>query len=94
MHGPTRQAIDRLSRLTTMTAAAALLVSSPGAANAEQEETGGAAPSATPAYRQANTVAVLSIRDEIDRVTLRSLERRVRQAERDGAEAIVFDIDT
>jgi membrane-bound ClpP family serine protease len=39
-------------------------------------------------------VAVLSIRDEIDRVTLRSLERRVRQAERDGAEAIVLEIDT
>ncbi len=93
MYSSTRRAIDHLSRLTTTAAAAAVLVSLPGAASAEQEETGGA-PAATPAYRQANTVAVLSIRDEIDRVTLRSLERRVRQAERDGAEAIVFDIDT
>ena len=80
-----------------MAAAAVLLVSLPGAVDADQAEAARdatATPAATPAYRQANTVAVLSIRDTIDRVTLRSLERRVRQAERDGAEAIVFDIDT
>ncbi len=80
-----------------MAAAAGLLVSLLGAVDADQAEAAGdatATPAATPAYRQANTVAVLSIRDEIDRVTLRSLERRVRLAERDGAEAIVFDIDT
>ena len=80
-----------------MASAGALLVCLPGAVDADQTEAAGdatATPAVTPAYRQANTVAVLSIRDEIDRVTLRSLERRVRQAERDGAEAIVFDIDT
>ncbi len=73
------------------------MVSLPGAVDADQAEAAGdatATPAATPAYRQANTVAVLSIRGEIDRVTLRSLERRVRQAERDGAEAIVLEIDT
>ncbi|MCH8822555.1 MAG: hypothetical protein IH984_03510 [Planctomycetes bacterium] len=49
---------------------------------------------AIPASRQANTVAVLTIREDIDRITLRSLERRVRQANRDGANAIVLEIDT
>ena len=96
MYSPTRRAIDHLSRLTTMTAAAALLVTLPGAVDADQEEAGDATatPAATPAYRQANTVAVLSIRDEINQVTLRSLERRVRLAKRHGAEAIVLEIDT
>ena len=97
MQGPTRRAIDQLSRLTTMAAAAALLVSLPGAVDADQEEPSveaPASPTATPAYRQANTVAVLSIRGVISQVTLRSLERRVRLAERHGAEAIVLEIDT
>ncbi len=76
--------------------AAALLMFLPGAVDADQEEApdATATPAATPAYRQANTVAVLSIRGEINQVTLRSLERRVRLAERHGAEAIVLEIDT
>lgn len=49
---------------------------------------------AIPASRQANTIAIITIRDEIDKITLRSLERRVRQANLDGADAIVLDIDT
>lgn len=53
-----------------------------------------AAPIAVPAYRQANTVAVLTIEGEIDLLTLRSIERRVSRAVRDGAGAIVLDIDT
>jgi membrane-bound serine protease (ClpP class) len=53
-----------------------------------------AAPTAVPAYRQANTVAVLTVHGPIDGITLRSLERRVRQAKADGADAIVLDIDT
>jgi hypothetical protein len=52
------------------------------------------APAAVPAYRQANTVAVLTVHGAIDGITLRSLERRVRQAKADGADAIVLDIDT
>jgi membrane-bound ClpP family serine protease len=47
-----------------------------------------------PAYRQANIVAVLTIRGQIDRVTLHSLERRIEQARLDGADAVVLDIDT
>ncbi len=49
---------------------------------------------AVPAYRQSNTIAVLTIRGGIDRITLRSLERRLSEALRDGADAIVLDIDT
>ncbi|MFB3138930.1 MAG: nodulation protein NfeD [Phycisphaerales bacterium] len=49
---------------------------------------------AVPAYRQSDTVAVLTIRGAIDRITLHSLERRLSEALRDGADAIVLDIDT
>lgn len=49
---------------------------------------------AVPAYRQANKVAVLPVRGIIDHVTLRSLERRIDRAVREGATGIVLDIDT
>jgi membrane-bound serine protease (ClpP class) len=49
---------------------------------------------AVPAYRQANKVAVLTVHGTIDYVTRRSLERRVERALRDGADAIVLDINT
>lgn len=52
------------------------------------------APLAVPAYRQANRVAVLTVRGVIDSITLKSLERRMRQAAKDGADAVVLDIDT
>lgn len=55
---------------------------------------GDAAPASVPAYRQANTVAVLTIEGVIDQVTLHSLERRVAEARRDSATAVVLDIDT
>ncbi len=51
-------------------------------------------PAAVPAYRQANNVAILTVRGEIDSVTLMSLERRMKQAVADGADAVVLDIDT
>ncbi len=97
MHGRSIQDSGGPNRLTIVAAFAALLASLPGVLDADQEEPGveaPASPTATPAYRQANTVAVLSIRGEISQVTLRSLERRVRLAERHGAEAIVLEIDT
>ncbi len=53
-----------------------------------------APPAAVPAFRQANTIGVLTIHGPIDGITLRSLERRVQAALDDGAEAIVLDIDT
>ncbi len=55
---------------------------------------GSPAPAAVPAYRQANTVAVLVVHGPIDKVTLSSLDRRVKRAIQEGAEAIVLDIDT
>src|SRR5688572_14695508 len=58
-------------------------------------DSGGAtAPVAVPAFRQANNVAVLTVHGMIDHVTLASLERRMKQARSDGADAIVLDIDT
>lgn len=53
------------------------------------------APAVTvPAFRQARQVAILTVRGEIDQVTLHSLERRVHRAVGDGADAIVIELDT
>lgn len=52
---------------------------------------------AVPAERQANNVAVITIRTgdkPIDSVVARSVARRIRAAEKGGADALVFDIDT
>ena len=49
---------------------------------------------AVPAARQANTVAILPVVGEIDSITLRSLERRFREAARVGASAVVLELDT
>jgi membrane-bound ClpP family serine protease len=64
------------------------------AADEVPEGSGESRPVAIPAYRQANTVAVLSMHGVVDGVTERSLERRFAQAKKDGADAIVLDIDT
>lgn len=53
-----------------------------------------AATGAVPAYRQANHVAVLTVHEPIDRVTLYSLERRLDEAIEDGCDAVVIDLDT
>ena len=78
MNDPTRQKL-----LTAATSIALLL-----------PVTGRAGGGAVPAYRQANTVAVLTVHGPIDKVTLSSLERRIDKAIQDGAEAVVLDIDT
>ncbi|MCX5691031.1 MAG: hypothetical protein NTV94_14800 [Planctomycetota bacterium] len=54
------------------------------------------APSAIPGGRAAKNVAVITIKGEIDRkgVMAQSISRRIDAAVRDGADAIVFDIDT
>jgi membrane-bound serine protease (ClpP class) len=51
-------------------------------------------PTAVPAFRQANHIAILTMHGEVDLVTLRSLERRVEEARAAGADAIVLDINT
>lgn len=47
-----------------------------------------------PAGRQANSVAIIPIHGPIDGLTTRSLERRLEQAQEDGVEAVVLEIDT
>jgi membrane-bound serine protease (ClpP class) len=47
-----------------------------------------------PAARQATTVGILSIRGEIDDVTLTTFQRRLEQAAADGCDAVVLEIDT
>lgn len=49
---------------------------------------------AVPAARQADRVAVITIEGEINSVTASSVQRRMDQAIGDGAQALVFDIDT
>ncbi|MEM1071231.1 MAG: NfeD family protein [Planctomycetota bacterium] len=53
-----------------------------------------AAPRAVPAARQADRVAVITIRGPINAVTASSVQRRLTIAQADGAQAVVFDIDT
>lgn len=47
-----------------------------------------------PASRQATNVAIITIKGEINAVTARSVERRIALAEKDGADALVFELDT
>lgn len=51
-------------------------------------------PTAVPAHRQADTIGVLTVEGEVDSVTLFSLERRLARALKEGAEAIVIELDT
>jgi membrane-bound ClpP family serine protease len=92
-----------LTRAGTAASAALLAISAglapPPAppANAGRAASGaGSAPGPVmvPAYRQADPIAIITIHGPIDGVTLRSLERRIREATEAGANAIVFDIDT
>lgn len=76
-----------------MACAAAALVGGE-LASARAADADPAAPVAVPAYRQADTIAVLKVEGIIDRVTLASLERRIAAAQDAGAQAIVLDIDT
>jgi membrane-bound serine protease (ClpP class) len=96
----------RLRRLTFISSLVLLMLSvAPGAvggmsATTDQPGREAASPApatalaAVPAFRQANNVAVLTVHGVIDRVTLRSLERRVEEAVDAGADAVVFDINT
>jgi membrane-bound ClpP family serine protease len=49
---------------------------------------------AIPAERQADKVVVITIHEAIDQVMYESIKRRMTLAERGGADAIVFDINT
>jgi membrane-bound serine protease (ClpP class) len=88
----------RWMRMCCCIVAIALLLALPAAGTddrtPDQQAASTAGPTVVPGYRQANKVAVLRIEGVIDRVTLRSLERRVARAVREGATAIVLDINT
>lgn len=90
---PTRR-LTTLRRVAAVAGLPALLGLSWLQAGETTPATKPAAPTAIPAYRQANTVAVLTIQGPIDRITLYSLERRVERAAEEGADAIVLEIDT
>ncbi|GIW74142.1 MAG: hypothetical protein KatS3mg103_0664 [Phycisphaerales bacterium] len=49
---------------------------------------------AVPAARQAETVYVLPIRTAIDRFTVLGLRQRLERAQREGAQAVVIELDT
>lgn len=51
-------------------------------------------PQAVPADLQANKVVIITIHEAIDDVMMQSIERRLTLAERGGADAVVFDINT
>jgi len=51
-----------------------------------------AAPSPVPAYRQAKTVAIITIEGEVDNITASSFKRRL--AEAGGADAVVIELNT
>ena len=53
-----------------------------------------AQPVTVPAFRQADRVAIITIHEPIDRVTAFSVKRRMDLAIQNGAQAIVFDINT
>lgn len=49
---------------------------------------------AVPASRQASNVAIITIRGPIDDTAFKSVQRRLRLAERAGADALVIELDT
>lgn len=55
---------------------------------------GGPQPTAVPAFRQADRVAIIPIEGPIDRITAFSVKRRMDLAIAGGAQAIVFEINT
>lgn len=65
-----------------------------GAGPAPEQSPQASPASAVPAFRQANNVAIITIHDQITAVTARSIERRLKLAERAGANAVVIELDT
>jgi membrane-bound serine protease (ClpP class) len=70
-------------------------------AGGDENSTGRSAPTSqatsspfVPGYRQANRIAVLTVRGEIDMITLASLERRIEKARELGCDGIVIELDT
>ncbi|MEL6330538.1 MAG: NfeD family protein [Planctomycetota bacterium] len=74
---------------------AALLSLAPGWIQpATDPATGPAAPASVPAARLAKNVVVITVEGGIDRWTEASVNRRLAQAEKAGADAVVIELDT
>lgn len=61
---------------------------------AQQPEVAPGTPTAVPAARRAERVAIFTIEGPIDAITLKSLERRMERARADGVDAVVIELDT
>jgi len=86
-----------ISRWATRAAAALCLVLLTTISAIGQEGAGSSSPAApppVPAFRQADNLAIITIKGEIDAVTSMSVRRRLAEAEAAGANAIVIEIDT
>lgn len=90
--GPARSGIARAA--TQLASLAFLLCWTALGASQPAREASPAGVGAVPAARQANNVAILTIRGAITDVTSRSIERRITIAERAGADALVIELDT
>ncbi len=92
MTGPPLRRLHATDHRRTVVASliACLLLTLGFAAPGLDEQT----PTAVPAGRQAGTLAVISIHGPIDGITTRSLDRRLDEAARRGADAVVLEIDT
>ncbi|MDX2131699.1 MAG: NfeD family protein [Planctomycetota bacterium] len=84
-----RRGVRTVARLVMLLCSLAALWTS---ATAQAPAVGGGVPK----DRQATNIAIITIRGEIDAqgVMAESVERRIRLAERAGADALVFEIDT
>lgn len=80
--------IRRIARLAVLMVLAAM----PIAFAAQDKNT--SASQAVPASRQADNLAVIKLEGAIDRWTSVSMQRRIKQAEDAGADAIVIEIDS
>lgn len=99
-HTPAGRAVAGFRRIVGLVAALLLtlpwvpgLAARPPQASA-QPSSEGTTPTAVPAARQANNVAIITIEGEITEWTARSVERRMKLAEHAGADAIVFELNT
>lgn len=84
-----------LSILALLWALAAAALAQPDpAAKVDSAPPSASSTASVPAARQASNVAIITIHGEIDRTTARSVYRRMQLAQRAGANAIVFELDT
>lgn len=82
-----------ITRALTLSLLMVLAFMSGGQGNAGTGS-GGSSPTSVPTSRRASNIAVITIKGEITKTTAPSVVRRIGLAERAGAEAIVFEIDT